>query len=299
MNLQLGINNCFAVKRWPQPEIWAEMIREDFGLSIVQHSLDLSLFGLSESDLSISASRIQKACADHNLTVHSLFTGLTAYSSNLLLSDQEAEHAYWLDWYKKAVRYAGMIGAKMVGGHIGAFSVQSYADPEAKAKGLKRLIHDLAEIGQIGKDEGLDSILIEPMPVARELTSTISETEKLIAEINCNSPLPYTICLDTGHQCASGNSFYDRELSNWIRHFGNLVEVIHLQQNDGCVDSHLPFTAEHNKNGVVRPDKVIHGTRNLDSCVFIFEVIHPAEYPDHLVIEEIYQSIQHWKQHIS
>lgn len=38
---RLGINNCFAVKRWPEPERWAAIVRERLGLDLVQHSFDL------------------------------------------------------------------------------------------------------------------------------------------------------------------------------------------------------------------------------------------------------------------
>src|SRR5437870_2514312 len=37
----LGINTCFAVKRWPRPQEWARVVREDLDLDLVQHSLDL------------------------------------------------------------------------------------------------------------------------------------------------------------------------------------------------------------------------------------------------------------------
>jgi hypothetical protein len=38
---RLGINTCFAVKRWPQPERWAALVRDELGLDLVQHGLDL------------------------------------------------------------------------------------------------------------------------------------------------------------------------------------------------------------------------------------------------------------------
>ena len=37
----LGMNTCFAVKRWPEAEEWARIIAEDFGLKTVQFSFDL------------------------------------------------------------------------------------------------------------------------------------------------------------------------------------------------------------------------------------------------------------------
>ena len=45
MRIQLGINTCFAVKRWPLPEDWAPIVRDELGLQLVQHSLLVLVFG--------------------------------------------------------------------------------------------------------------------------------------------------------------------------------------------------------------------------------------------------------------
>jgi D-erythrulose 1-phosphate 3-epimerase len=31
---RLGINTCFAVKRWPEPKCWAEIVRDRLGLDV-------------------------------------------------------------------------------------------------------------------------------------------------------------------------------------------------------------------------------------------------------------------------
>ena len=41
MNVNLGINSCFALKRWPRPADWASVVRNDLGLDLVELSLDL------------------------------------------------------------------------------------------------------------------------------------------------------------------------------------------------------------------------------------------------------------------
>ena len=41
MNVNLGINTCFALKRWPRPADWASVVRNDLGLDLVELSLDL------------------------------------------------------------------------------------------------------------------------------------------------------------------------------------------------------------------------------------------------------------------
>ena len=40
MRARLGINNCFAVKRWPRPDDWASIVANDLGLDLVELSLD-------------------------------------------------------------------------------------------------------------------------------------------------------------------------------------------------------------------------------------------------------------------
>ena len=41
MKVNLGINTCFALKRWPRPADWASVVRNDLGLDLVELSLDL------------------------------------------------------------------------------------------------------------------------------------------------------------------------------------------------------------------------------------------------------------------
>jgi hypothetical protein len=41
MKVNLGINTCFALKRWPRPADWAAVVRNDLGLDLVELSLDL------------------------------------------------------------------------------------------------------------------------------------------------------------------------------------------------------------------------------------------------------------------
>ena len=40
---RLGINTCFAVKRWPQPERWARLVRDE-----LRQSVDYWRAGLAE-----------------------------------------------------------------------------------------------------------------------------------------------------------------------------------------------------------------------------------------------------------
>ncbi len=80
MQLRLGINTCFAVKRWPTTADWAPIVRDRLGLRLVQHSFDLV-----EPPSTTAARPWPATVADLDLELHSTFTGLAAYSANLLL----------------------------------------------------------------------------------------------------------------------------------------------------------------------------------------------------------------------
>ncbi len=129
--LQLGINTCFAVKRWPLPEDWAPIVRDELGLRLVQHSLDLVDLHADEEGLQSQADALQSATAAHDLELHSTFTGLAAYSSNLLLSPDAAEREAADAWLRAAIGFTAISGAQATGGHVGCFSVADWHDRPA------------------------------------------------------------------------------------------------------------------------------------------------------------------------
>src|SRR5258708_39834719 len=79
---RLGINTCFAVKRWPRPSDWAAVVRDELGVDLVQHCADLVDIEAGRADLERQAAGLRDGCAAAGLTLHSTFT---AYSANLLL----------------------------------------------------------------------------------------------------------------------------------------------------------------------------------------------------------------------
>jgi len=81
----LGMNTCFAVKRWPEPDEWARIIAEEFGLQSVQFSFDLMDPRAGAGVVASYIDHTKHACARHGLTIHSTFTGFLPFMQNLLL----------------------------------------------------------------------------------------------------------------------------------------------------------------------------------------------------------------------
>ena len=78
--IHLGINTCFAVKRWPEPEQWIRLITHDLGLDCCQFSFDLVDPLLDADATRAYAEETRQRAANAGLHIHSSFTGLAAYS---------------------------------------------------------------------------------------------------------------------------------------------------------------------------------------------------------------------------
>jgi len=123
MRARLGVNNCFAVKRWPRPDDWAQIVRGELGLDIVELSLDLVEDIDSPGGRERAAGQIRSALGRHGLRAETVFTGLAAYSLNLLIHPDDTRRRAAVDWYEEVVDLAARVGARGAGGHVGAEDV--------------------------------------------------------------------------------------------------------------------------------------------------------------------------------
>ena len=96
----LGINLSFAVKRWVEPEAWAEKVAST-GLSLVQFSFDL-IDPLWPAHLRSSLAKAHgEAAKRRGLEIHSAFVGLACYTyNNLLHPIPEGREAAKLWWHR-------------------------------------------------------------------------------------------------------------------------------------------------------------------------------------------------------
>jgi len=290
MRLELGVNTCFAVKRWPRPADWAPIVRDRLGLTIVEHSLDLVDLDDVEADMEVVG-----AATTHGLEVRSVFTGLAAYSSNQLMHPDESARASASRHFRWAVEFADKVGAKAFGGHVGAFSVPDWNDRQRRDlcwNGLKLSLHELAGFA---KRHDQEAILVENLAAARE-PSTMAMIRELLTPGDADHSA-VRLALDVGHMCVPGTSGADRDPYAWLRELGSSAYEIQLQQSDDAGDHHWPFTAEANARGRIDADRVIDalGEGGADSLPLILEIIPPFEQEDGSVLDDMKASVDYWK----
>jgi sugar phosphate isomerase/epimerase len=294
---QLGINTCFAVKRWPRPADWAPIVREVLGLDLVQVSLDLVDVTHGPDALSRDVDEHLAAADRHGIRIHSVFTGVAGYSSNLLLHPDERERDAAERWYELAIDFAARLGVESVGGHVGAFSVPDWADPSRRAMLRDELGVRLSRLAAVARDRGLRGFLVENLAARRE-PSTMEDIESLVTEGDTDH-VPLQLCLDVGHMCVPGTDGEERDPYAWLRRLGGRAAVIQIQQGDTAGDRHWPFTAQFDQVGRIDPARVLETLGREATAPLIFEVIPAFEAPHEGVIADLVESVRRWREAIA
>lgn len=299
MRLQLGINTCFAVKRWPRPEDWAPVVSDRLGLRLVQHSLDLVDTAASAERLDSQAAEVRTAVAEHGLELHSTFTGLAAYSANLLLAPDAVDRAAALAWYRRIIGLTAEVGGRATGGHVGCFSVPDWRDQSRRSELWDGLRRSLAELATDARSAGLEYLVVENLAVARE-PSTMAMIGELLDDGDA-ARVPVRLCLDLGHMVVPGTQGPDRDPYAWLRTLGRSAPIIQLQQSDADGDHHWPFTEARNAIGRISADQVIDalGEGGAQESALVLEVIPPFEQDDDAVLSDLAESVDYWREALS
>jgi len=301
VKLTLGINNCWAVKRYVSPREWIEITASELELNVVQFSFDLLDPRTKPAARDSMIWEILDSAREYGVVIHSAFTGLAAYSFNLLMHPDPGIRADALDWYESAIEVASRLNVEGVGGHVAAMTWKDYKDEERRKYLIKVLIENLKYLSKVAKAKNVKMLLWEPMPVAREPPATIDEAKELLKLANEDSYVPIKLCIDVGHACNPwASDKKDLDPYEWLRELGSESPCIHVQQTDGKADRHWPFTEEYNKIGIIRPEKLIEaleGSGSKENYLFL-EIIHPFEYREDKVIEDLKASVKYWKEFI-
>jgi D-erythrulose 1-phosphate 3-epimerase len=288
-----GLNACYAVKRWPEPEEWAG-IAARLGVRHVQFSFDL-LDPVLTADTGVYVAT-RRACDERGVEISSAFTGLIGYSQNSLSHPSDVVRARARGWFEAAIDATALLGARGLGGHIGAMSVRQHSDPSVRAAAIEQTVAAVRSLASRAAARGLEFLLWEIMPVSREYPTTLAETADLIERL-AGTAVPVELCLDLGHMCAHGAQGADGDPFAWLERLGAYARCVHLQQTDGQMDRHWPFTAEFNAQGIVHADRVIDlvSAFHRDEVELMLEPMFAFEAADEAVLAALSDCVEFWR----
>ncbi|MCS7062327.1 MAG: TIM barrel protein [Anaerolineae bacterium] len=288
---QFGVNLSFAVKRWPEPEAWARIVREVLNLHIVQFTFDLLDPWWPDDERCALAGQIKAVAAYWDIRIHSAFVGLASYTYNGLLHPEPALRRVALEWWQRAVQTAASLGATAVGGPLGGMSCQQVSDPSTKQRVRNELVQHVHQIAHWAADAGLQAVLIEPTPLTREIPHTVEDALHFLDEIG-SSAVPIHYVLDVGHALYRPLYGLDASLNTWLTSLGEHIGLFHLQNTDFQSDSHWGWPHEQGKFDVSAFTQQL-SERKLDNRPIFLEVFYPFELSDAQVLENIASSVKH------
>ena len=296
---RLGINTCFALKRWPRPEDWAAVVRNDLGLDLVELTADL-LEGMdAPGERPLAIGRTRAALADHGLAAETTFTGLNAFGSNLLMHPDPKRRAAGVAWYRDLVDITAELGAVATGGHVGTMSVHDWSAPERREARAADLHQAMDAIAAHARRAGLEFLLLENLPSPRE-PSTFAWIEDLLSEGD-DDHVPWRLCFDVGHTCTPGATDAELDPYAWPDRFSGRIAEVQLQQTDGQGDHHWQFSAARNREGIVDAARLLRAldTTTSGEIRLILEIIPPGEQSDDEVLAELTESVAYWRDAIA
>lgn len=282
---RIGINLSFTVKRWIEPDAWADHV-SSFGLDFIQFSFDL-IDPLWPANLRSSLARShRKAAESRGIEIHSAFVGLACYTYNNLLHPlPEGREAAKL-WWRGAIETAAELGTTRVGGPLGGLSVRDANNQKNRQERLEVLRSDVLELLDYARSHGLQEFVIEPVPLTRETPHTVVEAQRLLADLKHSVPVKF--CVDIGHALYRPLYGDQASLEPWLD-LGEL-SLLHLQQTDGMSDSHWGLD---DPRGIVKLEEVRDRleAHHLTNLPVILEVFYAFEATDEFVLEDVRSSV--------
>ena len=266
VHLDIGINGAFLTRRWEQPENWMRLTRE---CGYTAHSFcgDVidPFFSGDRAFQREQAQATREAAARYGVTICDLYTGVATHRFHGLSHSDPRPRARMRDWILAAAEIAVALGTDLLGGHWDAFSCEVLADPQQTQEATERLYATFRSLARDLAPMGLRALMQEQMYIPSEKPWTLQECQDFLLAVNRDHPgaIPVRVTLDTGHQAGMhyGLKGEDLDYLAWLRRFGCVSEVIHLQQTTPDASHHWAFTPAFNARGHVDMEKVLEAIR--------------------------------------
>jgi len=290
--MNLGINLSFAIKRWVEPEVWAELVSRQLGLRLVQFTYDLLDPWWPAASRDAMAARVRRAAADGGLEIESAFSGLANYCFDGLLHPEAEGRSASLEWWKRAFDVAAAVGAKVSGRPLGGMSAADAADPHRRAQRYRDLLESVQELTVAAKQAGLQRLQVECTPLAREIPYTAEQSRKFLADLEAQCAVPVTLLVDIGHALYQPLYGPDARMPHWLHGLGRSIGAFHLQNTDFQSDSHWGWPDKRGLFDLANFAREVKEAGLEDVPAFL-EIIYPFELADEAVLSNITSSVLH------
>ena len=210
---------------------------------------------------------------------------------------------YYVDWFRTLADLAGDIGAESIGSQFAILTQRDYNDPARRPSMIAAATDCWHAVALQAKAAGLSYVYWEPMSVGREFGHTIAECRRIDAELQAqNFALPLKMIVDIDHGDVTSPDPADTDPYAWAAAFPDRSPIIHVKQSSMNKGGHWPFTAEHNLQGRIQPEKLIQTVKaagGTDNEICLELSFREREPTDSRVVEMMAESVAYWAPHIN
>jgi len=297
-------NNGFSVQDNPEPSRWVKPLVEA-GFTYFEYFADHLDPILCSNVLKRKSEFVRetlRVIEKNGLEAVTIATGRLPYLRNLLSHpfDDVAEEG--LRWCKGLADMAQVFGAKYITGHYDYITQQDLQVRPKRA--VTRLIDRMVLFAEYAATKGVEVIFLEQMYTPHLKPYTIEESKKMLRAINRRSAIPVMLHLDCGHaapvpETDPDHTKADKDPYKWLeeRYPGSDMILVHVQQTDRAASRHWAFTAERNRKGIIRADRVIKSIlKGSPRKAFLsFEMLYPRGTSLELIGKELRESREYFR----
>jgi hypothetical protein len=301
MPFTLSLNTNPLVNRFAEADDVVDTIAEKIRIGHVQLTHEFINPGWPAATIAKHERQFRKALARTGVKVTSGMTGPYGRLNHFGHPDADVRR-YYVDWFKTFADISAGLGASGMGTQFAIFTHRDYDDPVRRAELMKIAIDCWAEVAEHGKAAGLDYLFWEPMSVGREFGHTIAECRALDARLaGSGLAIPLLMMVDIDHGDVTSADPDDTDPYAWAGAFPTRSPIIHIKQSSMNKGGHWPFTARHNQDGRITPDKLLAAIRaggGTDTEICLELSFREREPTDHQVVEMIRESVAFWETHV-
>jgi D-erythrulose 1-phosphate 3-epimerase len=297
MAFTLSISTNPLVNRYADPDDLIDTIAHKIGIRDIQLTHEFINPGWTAPLITNMTLRIRKAMDRTGVRATSLMTGPYGRLNHFGHPDPEVRR-YYVDWFKTFCSISSDLGSPSVGTQFAIFAHRDFDDAVRRAEMMKIVLDCWGELAEHGKRVGQTYLFWEPMSVGREFGHTIAETKALQATLDAQGyAIPVEMMIDIDHGDVTSPNPADIDPYAWAESFPRQSRIIHIKQSSMNKGGHWPFTAKHNKDGRITPQKLLEaikrggGTENEICLELSFREREPT---DHLVADMMRESVDYW-----
>jgi len=297
----LSLNTNPLVNRFADPDDLIDTIAYDIGIRDVQLTHEFVNPGWPAATIVKFIRLFRGALARTGVRVTSGMTGPYGRLNHFGHPDADVRR-YYVDWFKTFADISAELGASGMGTQFAIFTHRDFDD-----LGRRERLFDIAldcwrEVAEHARAAGLIYLFWEPMSFFFKFAHTTENCRMLQGAIDAaGMAIPLEMMVDIDHGDVTSSNPADIDPYAWAEAFPRKSPIIHIKQSSMNKGGHWPFTAEHNKDGRIQPEKLIRtvevagGTDNEICMELSFREREPT---DSNVVNMIRESVAYWEPHI-